>query len=77
MNNWDKAFNNTKTKQYNGQYISTCKKCDTIVEHNTTRERQMLGNCMQVIAECNECNNVFVKNDYQNYDYFLRTFKGI
>ncbi len=80
MDNWDKAYKNTKTKVFNNEYgkhyLKTCKKCDSVVNNSPTIERQILGNCMQQITVCNECENTFVLDCNQNYNYFIKNFKN-
>lgn len=57
---WDEAHDNTKLFKVDGfyttNYLQGCKTCDKIVNYNTTREMQIVGNCHQVIAHCHSCN---------------------
>lgn len=59
--NWDSAYGNTSSKKMLISYKNICKHCGDETDCTPTRERQKLGNVIQRIAECNECNNHFVE----------------
>lgn len=58
---WELAYHNT-TRKPSGYFshINVCKKCDFETEYESTGNRQQLGNVIQSILQCNECNNYFV-----------------
>lgn len=67
MNNlWTIAVPNTSTKLVDGKYWKetqcSCKACGS-TEGKHTRERQILGNCHQVIIKC-KCGKHFVQDEY-------------
>jgi hypothetical protein len=51
---WELAYDNTSSKK-------TCRHCGDETEFTPTAERQQLGNAIQRIVRCNECNNHFVE----------------
>ena len=58
---WDDAYSNTSSKKMIFSYKKICKHCGDETEYTATREMQQLGNAIQRIVQCNECNNHFVE----------------
>ena len=58
---WDDAYSNTSSKKNIFSYKKICKHCGDETEYTATREMQQLGNAIQRIVQCNECNNHFVE----------------
>lgn len=57
---WDNAYRNTSSKKMIFSYKKICKHCGDETEHESTGNRQQLGNVIQSIVQCSECNNHFV-----------------
>ena len=59
--NWELAHDNTSSKKMLISYKKICKHCGDETDYTPTQERQQLGNVIQRIVICNECNNHFVE----------------
>ena len=60
---WNIAYDNNKTildKNYNLFNVNICKHCDKETNSTSTGKMQQLGNVIQVIHNCNVCNNYFI-----------------
>ena len=58
---WELAHKNTISKPRGYfSYVQVCNECDCETEYESTDNRQQIGNVIQSIVQCNECNNHFV-----------------
>lgn len=67
MEDWSKAYSNTKTSKiinkYNiVSYIKHCLNCNKQTKTNPTREMQIIGNQLQRIETCANCGKNIVVN---------------
>lgn len=60
MISWDKAYENTTKVPFGIGNKIACKKCNEITNTTSTEQRQIIGNCYQVIVECEKCENHFI-----------------
>ncbi len=58
---WESAYDNTSSKKIIISYKKICRHCGDETEYTPTEERQQVGNAIQRIVRCNECNNHFVE----------------
>jgi hypothetical protein len=61
-NIWELAYNNTKSIRLNISFKAICKNCNCVTDYKSTEHRQVLGNCFEVIVECNECKQYFIES---------------
>ncbi len=57
---WDNAYRNTTKIPFGVGKKIVCKKCNEITEKESTMQRQIIGNCFQMIVKCKKCNNHFI-----------------
>ena len=59
---WENAYSNTTKVHFGIGKKTACKKCNEITSTKATNHRQILGNCFQIIVECQSCKNHFVQD---------------
>ena len=57
---WEKAYKNTGKRYHGYVKVNCCKKCNKKTKSKNTLERQIIGNCLQIVAKCLECQDYYI-----------------